>query len=135
MHRLTSRLHAAAATLAIAFTASARAADGIATLRGIDLAAWYTLAWFDKELKGDPTADRRLLSARWRNDAAGAAVDLDGDGNLFAWHFRSPIALRRTEPPYDLVRCDDLRAGCAALVDPTEDGGPVSYSFLEDRGP
>jgi hypothetical protein len=106
-----------------------------ATLRGIDLAAWYTLAWFDKELKGDPTADRRLLSSRWRDDAAGAVVDLDGDGNLFSWRFRSRIAYRRTKGPHDLVICDDVRAGCAALVDATQDGGPASYSFLEDRGP
>ena len=29
-----------------------------ATLRGMDLAAWYTNAWFDKYVKRDPTAER-----------------------------------------------------------------------------
>ena len=29
-----------------------------ATLRGADLIAWYTTAWFDKYVKRDPTADR-----------------------------------------------------------------------------
>ena len=33
-----------------------------ATLRGIDLSAWYTTAWMDKYVKGDKTADARLLS-------------------------------------------------------------------------
>ncbi len=28
-----------------------------ATHRGMDMADWYTLAWFDKYLKHDPTAD------------------------------------------------------------------------------
>jgi hypothetical protein len=105
-----------------------------ATLRGIDLASWYTLAWFDKELKHDPTADARLLSERWREDAAGAAVDLDGDGNLLSWHYRSRLAFRLERRPHRLVTCDDLRAGCDALVDQAQDGGPESYSFLEDRG-
>ena len=31
----------------------------IVTLRGIDLSAWYTTAWFDRYLKGDLTAQRR----------------------------------------------------------------------------
>ena len=33
-----------------------------ATLRGMDLAAWYTAAWFDKYVKGDPTPTARLLT-------------------------------------------------------------------------
>jgi pimeloyl-ACP methyl ester carboxylesterase len=41
-----------------------------ASLRGIDMTTWYTTAWFDKYLKHDPTADARLLTARWRDDAA-----------------------------------------------------------------
>ena len=36
-----------------------------ATLRGLDMAIWYTAAWFDKYLKSDPSADRRLLTTRW----------------------------------------------------------------------
>jgi hypothetical protein len=103
-----------------------------ATLRGIDLASWYTLAWFDKELKHDPSADARLLSDRWRHDAAGAAVDLDGDGNLLSWHYRSRLAFRLEGG--GLVGCDDLRAGCDALIPQADDGGPASYSFLDDRG-
>src|SRR5207237_770596 len=31
-----------------------------ASLRGADEIAWYTTAWFDKYLKGDPGADARL---------------------------------------------------------------------------
>ena len=40
-----------------------------ASLRGPDLTDWYTAAWFDKYLKHDPSADARLLSARWQHDA------------------------------------------------------------------
>jgi pimeloyl-ACP methyl ester carboxylesterase len=105
-----------------------------ATLRGIDLASWYTVAWFDKQLKHDPTADRRLLSNRWRDDAAGAEVDLAGDGNLFSIYYRSRLGFGRESAPYDVVTCDDLRSGCAALIPPSEDGGPTSYSFIDDRG-
>jgi len=83
-----------------------------ATLRGIDLAAWYTLAWFDKELKGKPSADRRLLTDRWRNDALGARVDLAHDGNLFSVYYRSQLAIHVNGR---LVACGDLRSGCAAL--------------------
>ena len=40
------------------------------TLRGEDLVAWYTTAWFDNYVKGDRRATARLLTDRWRNDAA-----------------------------------------------------------------
>ena len=52
---------------------------GLATLRGGDLVAWYTTAWFDHYVKcqGDAAceadADKRLLTDRWRNDARGGA--------------------------------------------------------------
>ncbi|MBA3653469.1 MAG: hypothetical protein H0W70_04675 [Actinobacteria bacterium] len=83
-----------------------------ATMRGIDVAAWYTLAWFDKELKALPSADRRLLANRWRHDARGAQVDIAGDGNLYSAYYRSQIAIHANGR---LVRCDDLRAGCVLL--------------------
>jgi len=105
-----------------------------ATLRGIDLASWYTVAWFDKQLKRDPSADTRLLSDRWRHDAAGAAVDLDADGNLLSWHYRSRLAFRLEGAAHDLVTCDDMRTGCDVLTPQERDGSPPSYSFLEDRG-
>ena len=54
------------------------------TLRGIDQVAWYTTAWFDKYVKRDSSADKRLLTTRWHNDAAEAAIDPDRDGNLFS---------------------------------------------------
>ena len=41
-----------------------------ATLRGADLTTWYTTAWFDAYLKGDPTAFRRLRTDRWRDRRA-----------------------------------------------------------------
>jgi dienelactone hydrolase len=97
------------------------------TLRGGDLVAWYTTAWFDKYVKGDPGADRRLLSDRWRDDGPGAEVDPNGDGNLFSFYFRSPLDVSLAGGGRAV--CDDLRAGCAALG---PDGGPADYDFVAD---
>ncbi len=83
-----------------------------ATLRGADLTAWYTLAWFDKYVKGDRTADARLLTDRWRSDRLGAQVDLDRDGNLFSFYYPSRLDIRSGGKR---VTCEDLRKGCAAL--------------------
>src|SRR3954454_19243482 len=47
-----------------------------ATLRGMDMVAWYTRAWLDRYVKGDPRATRDLVTDRWRNDARSAAIDL-----------------------------------------------------------
>jgi alpha-beta hydrolase superfamily lysophospholipase len=97
-----------------------------ATLRGIDLSAWYTTAWMDRYVKGDPSALRRLLSDRWRHDGIGASVDGAGDGNLFSSYYRSRLDLGHDGGPR--VRCEDLRAGCEDLV--RRDGQPASYSYL-----
>ena len=92
-----------------------------ATLRGADMIAWYTTAWFDKYVKGDPTAGARLLTTRWHDDAREAAVDPDGDGNLFSFYYRSRLDI-------DGFTCEDLRAGCPGMA--ADGGGPYSYYDL-----
>src|ERR687892_1119360 len=89
------------------------------SLRGGDLIAWYSTAWFDRYVKGDPEAETRLLTDRWRDDARGAQVDLGRDGNLFSFYFRSPLDIGLAGG--GRATCDDLRAGCNALGD---DGQP-----------
>jgi len=105
-------------------------AFGEATLRGIDMAAWYAEAWFDRYLKGERSAERRLLSDRWRHDRREAAVDPEGDGNLYSFYYRSRLAIRAGG---HLVACDDLRDGCRALVPRRRDGYPGGYSYLRAR--
>ncbi|MGH2922827.1 MAG: alpha/beta hydrolase, partial [Solirubrobacterales bacterium] len=97
------------------------------SLRGGDLIAWYTTAWFDKYVKGDESADSRLLTDRWRDDARGARVDLGGDRNLFSFYFRSPLDVALAGGGRAV--CEDLRAGCTALA---PDGGPPGYDFVAD---
>ena len=75
-----------------------------ATLRGADLTAWYTTAWFDRYVKGDPTADARLLAARWQDD--------------FSFYYRSRLDI-------DGFACEDLRSGCPGMVP-----GDGEYSYL-----
>jgi hypothetical protein len=97
-----------------------------ATLRGADEIAWYTNAWFDKYVKGDPTADQRLLTSRWRSDAAEAAVDPHGDGNMFSWYYKSRLDIGLAGGGRFL--CEDMRAGCPGLV--ADDGQPPKYDYL-----
>jgi dienelactone hydrolase len=87
-----------------------------ASLRGPDLAAWYTTAWLDKYVKGDPAADARLLTSRWR-----------GEGNLFSFYYRSRLDVQRTDGTR--FTCEDLRSGCPGMVD--EDGYAGSYSYVD----
>ena len=95
------------------------------TLRGEDLAAWYTRAWFDRFVKGDKKADARLFTDRWRHDADEAAVDPEGDGNLFSFYYDSPLAL-------DGRSCGDLRAATDCGLAP-DGAGP--FSALTAAGP
>jgi hypothetical protein len=86
-----------------------------ATLRGADMIAWYTTVWFDRYVKGDSSADARLLTNGWRHDGAEASVDPDRDGNMFSFYYGSRLAIT-------------LRAGCPQLTD--ADGYPGRYSSL-----
>jgi dienelactone hydrolase len=98
-----------------------------ATLRGADEIAWYTNAWFDKYVKGDASADDRILTNRWRHDDAEGAVDPNHDANMMSFYYRSRLDLRRAGGAR--VTCEDLRAGCAALTD--ADGQPKDYQYLK----
>ena len=85
-----------------------------ATLRGADMITWYTTAWFDKYVKGDATADQRLVTDRWRADADEAAVDPKGDGNMFSFYYRSRLDIGLSGGGRFL--CEDLRPGCPGLT-------------------
>jgi dienelactone hydrolase len=93
-----------------------------ATLRGIDLTTWYTVAWFDKYLKHDPNADAMLLTTRWRDDELGGAVDPSHDPNLFSYHYLSRLDIHlSTGATFD---CENPRQGCAGQTTPATDCGP-----------
>jgi dienelactone hydrolase len=98
-----------------------------ATLRGADLIDWYTTAWFDKYVKGDPTADKRLLTDRWRSDTAEAAIDPDKDGNMFSFYYPSRLDIGRTGGTR--FTCENLRPGCAGMTH--DDGFPGTYDFVK----
>ncbi len=104
---------------------------GQATLRGNDLVAWYTAAWFDKYVGciGDAAcaaqADRELLTTRWQADRRNGEVDAAGDPNLYSFYFRSRYEF--TTAGGSKVACDDMRAGCASMA---FDGGDAEFSLL-----
>ena len=91
----------------------------------MDLVAWYTRAWLDRYVKGDTSATKRLLTDRWRHDARGAAVDPDGDGNLFSYSYDSRLALNGGK-----TACESLRAGCPLL----KPDGLGEFSYLAAAG-
>jgi hypothetical protein len=97
-----------------------------ASLRGPDLADWYTTAWFDKYLKHDPTADARLLSSRWRADPVEAGVDPGHDGNAFSFYYYSRLDV--TLGHGKRFDCEDLRDGCPGMA--AGDGYPGVYSYV-----
>jgi dienelactone hydrolase len=97
-----------------------------ASLRGPDLTAWYTTAWFDKYVRHQNSADARLLTTRWRHDAAEAKVDPNGDGNAFSFYYPSRLVIHRANGAK--VSCAKLRAGCSALT--SHDGFSGQYSYL-----
>jgi dienelactone hydrolase len=106
---------------------------GTATLRGTDMVAWYTTAWFDKYVKCadgsacEADADKRLLTDRWRDDPRGGEVDAAGDPNLYSFYLRSRFDLRDAGGAERT--CDDMRAGCPTMA---PDGLPAGYDHVAD---
>jgi dienelactone hydrolase len=97
-----------------------------ATLRGADEINWYTRAWFDKYIRHDPTADKRLLTQRFRADGPEARIDPHHDGNMFSFYYRSRLDIATSAGRFD---CEDLRAGCAGMT--FRDGWPRDYSYIK----
>jgi dienelactone hydrolase len=106
---------------------------GTATLRGNDMAAWYTTAWMDRYVKcqGHPAcksdADRRLLTDRWRDDRLEGQVDTNSDPNLYSFYLRSQYDFHRANGTEAV--CDDMRKGCNSMK---PDGLPPDYSLVAD---
>ena len=96
-----------------------------ATLRGADMIAWYTTAWFDKYVRGDPTADARLLTTRWQHDRAEAQIDPSHDGDMLSFYYPSRLDIH---VDHRRVDCEDLRSGCPEAV--SRDGAPPDYSYV-----
>ena len=101
-----------------------------ATLRGIDLVTWYTLAWFDKYVKGDPTADSRLITSRWLDDRPEAEVDPRGDGNMYSFYYRSRLDIALDGG--GRFHCEDMRGPDCGLQ-PDCEAVPFGYIELVTR--
>ena len=99
-----------------------------ASRRGIELVAWYTLACFDRYLKHEASADARLLTTRWRDDAIADSVDPSRNPNLFSYHYHSRLDIHLVGG--GRFDCEDLGTGCAGQVTPRADCGPASFSYL-----
>ena len=95
-----------------------------AALRGADLTTWYTTAWFDAYVKGDPTASRRLRTDRWRDDAADGRRR-PGQGRE---HDVALLPLADGHRRGGAFLCEDLRKGCPGLL--ADDGEPRDYDYL-----
>ena len=106
---------------------------GLATLRGSDLVAWYSTAWFDKQVKCadgsacEADADQRLLTDRWRDDERSGQVDTNADPNVFSFYKLSRFDFLTSAGAE--VTCDDMREGCATMK---PDDLPDGYSFVSD---
>ena len=106
---------------------------GLASLRGSDLVAWYSTAWFDKEVKCadgsacEADADKRLLTDRWRDDERSGEVDNNDDANVYSFYKRSRFAFKTSDGT--AVSCDDMRTGCDSMK---PDGLAPGYSFVSD---
>ncbi|HEY2601189.1 MAG TPA: hypothetical protein VGI67_06500 [Thermoleophilaceae bacterium] len=98
-----------------------------ASLRGADEIAWYTTAWFDRYVKGDAGAVKRLLTERWRDDAQEGAVDPNGDPNMFSFYYRSRLDIGL--PGGGRFDCEDMRADCPGMT--STDGLSGDYSYLK----
>ena len=78
-------------------------------------------------MKGDTSADRRLLTTRWRNDADEAAIDPSHDGNMFSFYYRSRLDMALSGG--GRFTCEDMRPGCPGMT--ADDGQPAHYAYID----
>jgi dienelactone hydrolase len=100
-----------------------------ASLRGADVIAWYTSAWFDKYLKHQASADKRLLTNRWRDEPLEAEVDPNHDANAFSFYYLSRLDIHLADG--ERWDCENLRKGCAGMVENDGYKGPYSYAEVD----
>ncbi len=100
-----------------------------ASLRGPDMSNWYTVAWFDKYLKHQRSADRLLLTSRWRHDRISQRVDPRHDPNAFSFYYPSRLDIHKFGGAH--VVCSNLRRGCAALYQQDGVRGPFRYVRID----
>ncbi len=93
----------------------------------------------DRWVKGDDSADARLLTSRWHRDPTDFRVDPAGRGNLFSANLRSRYDFPRADGSGQVL-CEDLRQGCGLLVndapplpDPPATNGPGAGSSCLGR--
>ena len=101
---------------------------------GAIVTSYYTLAWFDRYLRGSADGFARLVATSFDDSAdvhytSGGEFDPATQRNVpariagqtvaarLSFHFRSAYYFGR-----GAVRCDDIRAGCPALPDPSGAG-------------
>jgi hypothetical protein len=83
---------------------------------GNAIAQWYTIAWFDKYLRSDPTADDRLLTTRFTADDN---EHCDGYDHCFSIYYKSAYAFRDAQGA--LRSCDDMAHIADATACPDTD--------------
>jgi dienelactone hydrolase len=99
-----------------------------ASLRGADEVTWYTTAWLDKYIRHRASADKRLLSNRWREDPIEQEIDPRHDGNAFSFYYYSRLDLHLANGT--VFDCENLRKGCPGMVATRKDRYPGNYSYL-----
>jgi dienelactone hydrolase len=99
-----------------------------ASRRGIDMATWYTIAWFDKYLRDDPRADRMLLTRRWRSDPETRRVDPLHDANLYSTYYRSRLDIGLDDG--QRFDCENLQRGCIGQTHRGNDCGSRAFSYI-----
>jgi hypothetical protein len=72
-----------------------------------------------------PQRGTRLLTNRWREDPAEAAVDPNHDGNAFSVYYLSRLDIHLADG--EVFDCEDLRDGCPGMV---SEPNPGSYSYI-----
>ena len=107
---------------------------GTATLRGMDMVAWYSTAWFDRYVKcqGDrelqaerrPPPAHRPLARRLRGGRGRPQRRPEHVLVLLPL----PVRLPRSRATAS-VTCDDMRAGCPTMA---PDGQPPNYDYFKD---